>query len=920
MTAFTSPQRQAIACIDRNLQIIACAGSGKTEVIAQRIAGLIDTPGVVPANIVAFTFTDKAAAELRERVYARIAERRGDAVGLADMFIGTMHAYCLELLHRHVPETFRFNVLTEVTNRLLIDRNSVKSGLTTCPTMSSGTPLLKRWVNSRLYMQLMSILREDIVDDSLVPEGVQRSFASYIELLGAKSYLDYTEILNLVVQLLEDPDDESGSMLRTHVWGDLRYLVVDEYQDCNPLQERLIAGLVSQGANLCVVGDDDQTIYQWRGSEVGNILTFTERYDDVEQITLDDNFRSTEGIVKLGRTVAESLPVGQRLPKEMTASGHLAWERGDILALDFADSREEAVWICDRIVELQGLAFTDTPSSAPRGLSRSDVAVLFRSVSKDAQPLVDELKRRDIPYVIKGLNRLFDSDEIRAVVDLFRYIVNEIDGATVRAAWENARLVPPDADWVATMAVLDTAKDFGRGARWGTYNIQRVYLDVLEALGVREDTIPGDPGRGELVFYQLGKFSQVISDFEEVHFASSPQSKYDSFRGWLANQAPDYYADSDASDRGYAAPDAVTIATVHQAKGMQWPAVFVPCLRSNRFPSKVSGGLNVFHVVPQEAVRDPQRYRGGIEDETRLFYVAVTRAQKFLAMTYAPGTSAMFRKRSPFMQLADGVPHVSTRHVPMGDPDRLDPHPRRETPTVTLTFSELKYYFECPYQFKLRFLYGFNAPIHEALGYGKGIHDALAEVHKRALDGDTLTTVDADDLVRRHLHTPYAYPELRSALERSMRVAIERYFDRHGAEIPNTIHSEKQIQVHLGGGVVVDGRIDLIRRLDTAEVSVVDFKSTDRAQAEDVTRDQLHVYALGYEELAGTSPDLIEVMNLDEAGKSTREPVVTGLLEEVRTRVREAGDALRLNALPRHREWCGHCDTCDVAALCRARR
>jgi DNA helicase-2/ATP-dependent DNA helicase PcrA len=236
---------------------------------------------------------------------------------------------------------------------------------------------------------------------------------------------------------------------------------------------------------------------------------------------------------------------------------------------------------------------------------------------------------------------------------------------------------------------------------------------------------------------------------------------------------------------------------------------------------------------------------------------------------------------------------------------------------VTLSFSELKYLFECPYQFKLRFLYGFNPPLHEALGYGKGLHDALAEVHKRAITGDVLTPAAAEELVERHLYTPFAYPQLREVLEKSAADAIRRYFARHGHEISSTIHSEKQIQVHAAPGVTVDGRIDLIRRLDTDELAVVDFKSTDRAQAEEVTRDQLHVYALGYQELTGDSADLIEVLNLDEDGKNTRETVEDQLLTEVRERITAAGESLRTNSLPRLQTWCQHCDRCDLAAICR---
>ena len=352
---------------------------------------------------------------------------------------------------------------------------------------------------------------------------------------------------------------------------------------------------------------------------------------------------------------------------------------------------------------------------------------------------------------------------------------------------------------------------------------------------------------------------------------------------------------------------------------MQWPAVFVPCLRKNRFPSRRWGGLNLFHVIPDEAIPDPDRYRGTLEDETRLFYVAITRAQKHLFLTHSPGPG-QFKARSSFFDHCTRSSWVSTKDSGLAAAmSRLAPRARHETPQVTLSFSELKYWFECPYEFKLRFLYGFNPPLHEALGYGKGLHDALAEVHKRAIAGDLVDATVAEELVDRHLHTPYAYPELRASLRRSAVEAIVRYLREHKTELPKTVHSEKQIQVHVAPGIVVDGRVDLVHRLDTDELSIVDFKSTDRAQADDVTRDQLHVYAVGYEELTGQRADLIEVLNLDLEGKSAREEVAEPLLVGVRERIRQAGESLRTDDLPRHQSWCGACERCDLVALCRSR-
>lgn len=920
MTMYTAKQAEAIGCVDVPLQIIACAGSGKTQVISQRIAAILARPGVQPGNVIAFTFTEKAAAELKERVLSIVEKELGDVKGLAEMYIGTMHGYCLDLLQRLVPDKFKFSVLTEITSQLFVDRNSAKSGLTSCP-VSAGKGVLRRYVDSKLYLQVVSVLREDRITIDKVPRGVWESFNKYTTLLRTNALFDYTQIIRSAVDYLEGDryEDDDFARVQDHIKDDIRYVVVDEYQDVNPLQERLIRSLVGFGANLCVVGDDDQTIYQWRGSQVSNILTFGNRYPGVRQVVLDDNFRSSRGVVELGRSVAERIPGSERLQKAMVASGHQTWDRGDLLALTFEGPDAEAAWIVDRIEHLRGVPFHDRPGAEPRGLSWSDCAVLFRSVSKDSGPVCTELRRRGIPFIVKGLNRLFDSPEIQAVVSVFRYMVREIEVEELKALWEQADLLPSAAHWAQAVEVLNTGRDFDANKRHSVYNIQRLYLDFLQALGLREDTLPGDGTRGELVFYQLGKFSQVISDYEQIHFTTEPKAKYDSFAKWLRHQAPSYYADADA-DVGYATPDAVTIATVHQAKGLQWPAVFLPALRRNRFPSRVMGGVTLRHVIPDDAIDDPARYRGTVEDETRLLYVGVTRAQKYLYATFAPMPgNKQQQARSQFFDHIASQQWVSTTPTPIAA-ERLQPQPVHETPQVTLSFSELKYLFECSYQFKLRFLYGFNAPIHEALGYGKALHDALSEIHKRALEGDIVSKDAAPALIDRHLNAPFAYGALKDQLRKSGIKAIERYFDTHGNEIANTEFSEKQIQVHIAPGITVDGRIDLIRRLDTGEVAIVDFKSTDRAQAEDVTRDQLHVYAVGYKELTGKSADLIEVLNLDEKGRTTREPVDDPLLVAVKDKIRSAGDALRSNNLPRLAVWDDHkCGSCDLVGLCRER-
>jgi len=286
---YTSAQLRAIQTIDNNLQIIACAGSGKTQVISRRIVEILRR-GVQPGTIVAFTFTERAAAELKDRIQRLCMEEMKKDTGLAEMFVGTIHAYCLNLLQQPpVYKFLKYSLLTEVQQRLQIDRNSVKSGLTSAPLLKGGT--LKRHLDSYLYQQILGVLGEGTVDMTQVPAGVKDAVAAYDRLCEAHRHLDYTTIIAAAIAELEN-----NRALRDKVATQLNYLVVDEYQDVNPLQERLIENLHRIGANICVVGDDDQTVYQWRGSEVDNIIHFAERYPEVKRERLNENFRSSGGV------------------------------------------------------------------------------------------------------------------------------------------------------------------------------------------------------------------------------------------------------------------------------------------------------------------------------------------------------------------------------------------------------------------------------------------------------------------------------------------------------------------------------------------------------------------------------------------------------------------------------------------------
>ena len=880
--------------------------------MAQRVVSLLKDQreggsGCIPENIIAFTFTDKAASELKERIHTRCREAFGNVTGLAEMYVGTIHGFCLELLKFEVPIYMKYEVLNAVQQALFIDRHSSSSGLTRSTTLT-GTQL-KRYTDTRHYISALSILREDkVVNPTLLEENsVVAGLLLYEDLLHKKHYLDYSGILKEAVKVLH-----GNPQLRQRLAERVKHVIVDEYQDVNPIQEEVVSELATLGADICVVGDDDQTIYQWRGSDVGSILDFEFRYGNVTQVKLEENFRSSEGVVAVACDFIRR--ISRRLPKEMKTTAAQNFEEGDIVALGFDSPEAEAGYIAQTCVSLHGVAIRE--DSKERGISWSDMAILLRSVRRDGASIMAELDAANVPYVITGMDNLFATQEAEAARQLFYFLAGELDEVLLNDAWQNADLGIEDFDLEVAIETASKARQEMQDAEIGqykVYNLQRQFVTFLEKIGIREENVPG--GRSEIVFYNLGKFSQVISDFESIYFHSDPSEKYRSFAGFLRYHAENAYPEG-WQDNNFVTPDAVRIMTVHQAKGLQWPVVFIPQLVKNRFPAKGGGGRTAWHLLPESAFENAVRYRGSVEDERRLFYVAMTRAQKFLHMTWAPHDgNRTAQAPSDFFTEVLASKFVKRRRQDYASRRRLPPTPKVSVANLTLSFSDLKYFFECPYQFKLRILYGFNAPLDEALGYGKSLHNILAEVHSRALRGDKIETPEAAELVKRHLHTPYAYPTLKEILAKSAERVIISYIRKNASEFGNIEFSEKEIEITLGDGVSVAGRIDLVRRIDTGEVTIVDLKSNDSAQTEKMTETQLHIYALGYKELTGQQADYVEIYELDEQ-KQKRRSVDDEFIADVKNDVRLAAAALRSNFLPAkpHQKTCDRCDYCNLCS------
>ncbi|MCM1166511.1 MAG: ATP-dependent helicase [Lachnospiraceae bacterium] len=873
-------QIEAVNAIDEDVEIIACAGAGKTGVVARRIINILKSkPDVSTSNIVAFTFTKKAAEELKSRIYKIGEDVLGNTKGFADMYIGTIHGFCIKVLQEYLPEFQPFTVLDEVHTKLFAERYYDSIGMTDLGLM--------KYTETNLFISVMSMLNENWSDADKWSADVRTAFEKYRETLYAEKYFDYSLILRETVEQFE-----RNSAFRALIAERVKYLTVDEYQDTNPIQERLISLLRGLGAKLCVVGDDDQTIYQFRGSDANNIITFVQRYDIRKYIVLDTDYRSTSGIVDVARNI-----IGQnsnRLPKEMRSGCSTVYDKGDVVYKEFEHQEDEYEFIAENVRKLHDV-----------GVPYSEMAILLRK-RKIGADIAEVLEENGIPFVIEGVNELMQTKECRAAKGIFDYLNGELEATALYKLWQNVDY-PFDkkelSDSLQSVMTLDVTKM----KNFADLNLQQVYQDFLKGLSINENENP----QAEIILYNLGKFSQVIGDYEVINFTRKPRSKLSGFCSFLKYTAEDYYPEGYLTN-SFTKPDAVSIMTVHQSKGLEFAAVFIPGLNKNFFPAQRVGGKSVWHVIERSYITGSSRFDGDIEDERKLFYVAVTRAKKFLFLSRAKdghdknvSTFLAEAKSSAYLLPYDDKVVYNAEHLP---------EMKADTMPLTLNFSLLEDYFECPYRFKLSMFYGFVQPLTALLGYGNTIHAIVGNINRAAIEGKPITEQLVKEIFDKVFFLPYAIPAQRERMLKSAERSVKSYIERYGEHFGDIRFAEKDIELDIGDGITVNGRIDMVKDEvvdgETRTV-IVDFKSANKKVIQSLNSEQLKIYALGYERLTGRKADFVEIHQLDTGG-AAKEALAATAADEVIAEIKDAAAHIRGNDLPRR------CST-EKCSKCRSR-
>ena len=766
----------------------------------------------------AFTFTEKAAESIKLRVAQALEATGKSPTVLGAMYIGTIHAYCQYLLSVMDARYRQFDVLDD--NGLILYLISRYPQLEIAPlrgAWSTGDRPFPYFKTINDVANAWKTANEEMLDLAAIKTAdsqLGQALKNISDGLDQGHFIDFSLMVRLAVEALQ-----ANSPGALQAIAPLEHLMVDEYQDVNTVQEALIRELHRRSKTLFVVGDDDQAIYAWRGADVGNIISFDQRYPDSSAHTLPHNFRSTPAIVESADGFAHEELGAMRIPKDPTA-GDPGSPR-DFRNLWFDTREEEADWVAVQIERLMGTRYTEREGE--RGLSPGDFAILMRSVRMASKGIVrhqaftDALIARGFPFTLEAGGGLFDRpqvDVLRATFELLR------DGTPSR---ESARqhfdniVVPhfPGADFNSFAAVLT---DWGRrihapvgGARQRLFP-QSLVHELLDAFGIR------DAGFPEEIMLDLGMFSRIMQDVESVYVSVDSDRRFGEILNFLGNVADSGY--SAGTDDILLRPDAVTVSTVHKVKGLEYPVVFVVDVEANRFPGnkrRYTGRL------PQPLISralDRGAYQRTRDEEARLFYTALTRAERYLYVTGAedlPGTTKQWRQ-SPFALRLDHTEMSVDPGEGLGGLESYPSRPRVDERVMPTSYSDIRYYLRCPRDYRFRKGYGFSPAITEMFGFGQTVHSSIGRLHQET--GDSAPTPEqASQLAHDNFHLkhvpPSSDPENRPGgyergRDRAAQMAVD-YVRDYGGDFEHHRQVEARFEVPVEHAVI-SGSIDLLLR------------------------------------------------------------------------------------------------------------
>lgn len=941
-------QKKAVEHEAGPLLVIAGAGTGKTSVITKRIAYLIAKKLAKPSEILALTFTEKAAAEMEERVDMLVP------YGFTDMWISTFHAFGDRLLRDHSIDLglpVNFKVLTATEQAIFMRQNiyafdlkhfrPIADPLSHIEAMLTHFSRLKdELISPEEYLGYAQSLDLKSNDDEHREEAektleLAHAYSRYSELMMQAGNLDFGDQIFLVYKLLKE---NKGALKSCQ--DRFKYILVDEYQDTNYAQNEMVKLLASKSGNITVVGDDDQSIYRFRGASISNILQFKTDYKDITQIVLNRNYRSTQEILDASYALIQHnnpdrLEVQNNINKKLISNTN-----GPAPALLHCDTLScEADTVVKQISELK----------QERGYKYSDFAILVRA-NNQAEPFMQSLNLAGIPYLFTGASGLFAEPEIKMIVAFIKSIVYSDDSLSFYqlASSDVYRIDEAKLSEIYTLAkrknrsVFETAKwllgqnklfsddsqlndlltdiekyrskikDLTAGELIYQYLTEKGYLKFLSANpSIKNELMIQNIAR---FFDRITQFSHSSSDLGLIAFINNLELIIDA--GGDAGTAeinPDI--------------DAVNILTVHAAKGLEWPVVFVVNMVSDRFPTRRRRDqLPIPEALIKEHLPEGDYH---LEEERRLFYVASTRAKELLFLTNADdyGGKRMKKVSQFVLELLNEAGLEKLKHTlsPIEKIERFKEvtknAPLRSRPeigkTLKLSRAQIDDYFTCPKKYYFAHIIKIPLLENHYLMYGTAIHSALDHYFNRKIRKDRVTLEqllqDFEVAFRNVGFITREHEDQRKAAGIQTLTRFYQY-DQDRNVIPSSVEAVFEF---LENNVRINGRYDLVYgKGETAEVwdfktsQVKDQKSADKRIKEST---QMQIYALSWLEKNKNIPKT--VLYFIESGLVGEKTFTIKELEETKKMIFEVADGIRSEKYEAKPEQ-SSCKLCPYREIC----
>ncbi|MDP3955080.1 MAG: ATP-dependent DNA helicase [bacterium] len=936
------------------LLVIAGAGTGKTTVITERIKYLVAEGLAKPSEILALTFTDKAAREMEERVDQAMP------YGYTQMWISTFHSFCDKILRLeglNIGLNSHYNLMTGAETVQFLRQNLFKFELNYFRPLGNPTKFIDGMLQhfSRLkdedvtpeeYLRFAQSKNDEEKEENEKTLELANAYRTYEELKIKEGVMDFDDLIFYTLKLFKT----RKNVLKQYQ-AQFKYVLIDEFQDTNYTQNELAILLAGAQANITATGDDDQSVYKFRGAAISNIIQFREKFPKAKIVVLTKNYRSTQEILDRSYRLIQNnnpdrLEVKEKIDKKLVAMRKIAGTQIHFLHTDRVEN--EAELVAKKIINLKA-GITD--------LKYSDFAILVRA-NAHAEAFVRALSRSGIPYQFLGPGMLFKQPEIKELIAYLKVLADINDSVAM------FRVLTMD------IFTLD-ARDLAAMTSFAKRNALSLFeaCEQLEKIFVQEKTRETVQKIVAMVHKHLALIKnetagQILYFFLEdsgilrkiIEYKSSPDERraqniskfFDKLKIYEAgHEDASVFAVSDwidlsmelgesplASNSDWSEIEAVNLLTVHSAKGLEFPVVFLVNLVSQRFPTNERREQIPIPEALIKEILPVGDYH--LEEERRLFYVGMTRARDHLFLTAANyyGEAKRERKISQFVVETLGEQAIKSSNQPINQltnqlsllewakPKEFQfPVSSFQFPINDLSFSQIETFNRCPLQYRYHYIQRIPVTPGTALTFGDTVHKTLLHFYERAKKGEKLAEKDLLEIYQKNWSSfGFSSKEHELKMKKNGGNMLKKFYKEayDPKHLPESL--EQSFKIKIGDGIRIGGKIDRVDTLAGGALEIIDYKTGKLPAEKEIAESlQMTVYALAACDpgIYGKKPDevILTFYFLEHSRKISSKRTKEQLEEAKRKLVEKAKEIQKSDFLPTPGPWC---DFCDFKLLCEA--